>query len=98
MAVKCFLRNFQFSAYYKLLKLTFSEIKRNVFFSEKVHSDVGHSILKGIFTTGAKSQKNLHFQRAHTIVFRFSPRMAGWLLLSGVSRILLVPFQHHLRC
>ena len=38
MDVKFFRRNFHFSAYYKLSKLTFSK-KNEYFFSEKVHSD-----------------------------------------------------------
>ena len=43
MAVKLFLRNFHFYAYYKLSKLTFSE--KNTYFFGKVHSDVNVYVL-----------------------------------------------------
>ena len=55
MAVKFFLGNYQFSAYYKLSKLTFSK-KANIVFSKKVRSNayVYHcsqvlSLTKGYF-------------------------------------------------
>ena len=49
MAVKLFLRNFHFSTYYKLSKLTFSE--RNEYFFGKVHSDVVCAIVLRFYVT-----------------------------------------------